>query len=32
MGKKIKVEGRIKQYKGRLEIPLDDAEQITIIK
>jgi DNA/RNA endonuclease YhcR with UshA esterase domain len=32
LGKKLKVEGRIKQYKGRLEIPLDDAEQITVIK
>lgn len=32
LGKKIKVEGRIKEYKGRLEIPLDDTAQVTIVK
>ena len=32
LGKKIKVEGRIKEYKGRLEIPLDDTAQVIVVK
>jgi DNA/RNA endonuclease YhcR with UshA esterase domain len=32
LGKKLKVEGRIKEFKGRLEIPLDDTAQITAVK
>jgi DNA/RNA endonuclease YhcR with UshA esterase domain len=32
LGKTIRVEGRIKDYKGRMEIVLDSKEQITILK
>lgn len=32
LGKKLKVEGRVKEFKGRLEIPLDDTAQITVVK
>lgn len=32
LNKKIKVEGRIVEYKGRMEIKLDSKDQVTIIK
>jgi DNA/RNA endonuclease YhcR with UshA esterase domain len=32
LGKNIRVEGRIKEYKGRMEIVLDSKDQVTILK
>ncbi len=32
MGKKVKVEGRVKEYKGRLEIVLGSPEQIKLLE